>query len=57
MSKNFCKDCGMLLSPKSTICTVCGFENNFDQDQALIIEKEYKNTMTDDHVPSYKPGF
>ncbi len=29
MSKDLCLDCGMLLSPNTGVCAVCGFDNNF----------------------------
>lgn len=32
MSKDFCLDCGMLLSPNTSICYVCGFDNAIDDD-------------------------
>ena len=31
MSKDFCMDCGMLLSPHTSVCHVCGYDNNYDE--------------------------
>lgn len=41
MSKDCCMDCGMLLSPHTSICSVCGFDNKYDNksDGELEIDK------------------
>ena len=30
MPGDVCKDCGMMLSPDTSLCPVCGFDNRYD---------------------------
>ncbi len=41
MSKDFCEDCGVLLSRNSWICPVCGFDNTFDQYYDIPVDGEF----------------
>jgi len=57
MFNDFCMDCGSLLTPNTTICPVCGFDNSFDQDQDIVIDEELLNIYTDDFIPDNYPGY
>ena len=58
MSKDFCADCGVLLSPHTSICSVCGFDNNDNNydDLGIILEDPLAD-LNDDFVPENYPGF
>lgn len=58
MSKDFCMDCGMLLSPHTCTCPVCGYDNSYDgfSDIALDID-QLSDTNIDIVVPENYPGF
>lgn len=60
MFKNFCMDCGMLLSPNTSVCAVCGFDNNkkndddysdipFDINQLIYLNEKF--------IPENYPGY
>jgi hypothetical protein len=57
MSKDFCMDCGMLLSPHTSICSVCGHDNNYDDLSDITLDMDQLIDMNDDFVPEYYPGF
>ncbi len=66
MSKDFCMDCGMLLSPRTSICSVCGFDNTVGVDGAhddyagLPYELDHMGQMfemNDALVPENYPGY
>jgi len=50
-------DCGSLLTPNTTICPVCGFDNSFDQDQEIPIDGALLNDIIDDFIPENYPGY
>jgi uncharacterized Zn finger protein (UPF0148 family) len=58
MSQDFCKDCGVLLSPNTSICPVCGFDNNYEQDRYIPADEEWwMPEYYDDTVPDNYPGY
>lgn len=57
MSKNFCMDCGMLLSPHTSICSVCGHDNNYDDFSDISLDIDQLIDVDDGYVPEYYPGF
>jgi len=59
MSKDFCTDCGVLLSPHTRICSVCGFDNNYDDYDELdhIFDDDPSAVFNDEFVPENYPGF
>ena len=59
MSKDFCMDCGVFLSPYSTICDVCGFDNGLSDYgyQDLNGLEDYFIDMGEEVVPENYPGF
>lgn len=50
MSNDFCLDCGILLSPHTRICAVCGFDNNHDE---LPENSHWPGAMTEDSEPDH----
>ncbi|MBU1194384.1 MAG: hypothetical protein KKE62_01030 [Proteobacteria bacterium] len=50
MSKDFCMDCGMLLSPKSNICKVCGLDNSENDYSDIALDINYLIDANDDFV-------
>ena len=56
MTKDFCKDCGMLLSPHTSLCSVCGFDNKYDDDFDTVLEStpliKVSNNYESDHRPA-----
>ncbi|WP_022664153.1 hypothetical protein [Desulfospira joergensenii] len=57
MSKDFCMDCGMLLSPDTNICSVCGFDNNDDDHPDISLDIPHLIDSNDGFVPENYPGF
>lgn len=57
MSKDFCMDCGMVLSPHTNICAVCGFDNTYDEYLDLPPDLDQVIDLTDDSMPEHHPGF
>lgn len=57
MSKDFCLDCGMLLSPNTSLCAVCGFDNNYDYYPDIALDVDQLIDTNDDFVPENYPGF
>jgi hypothetical protein len=57
MSKEFCMDCGMLLSPHTSICSVCGFDNNYENYSNIAFEGDEPLYLRDEFVPENYPGF
>ena len=55
MSKD-CKDCGMLLSPNTSICAVCGFDNNHDDYSDIALDMEHLIMKNNDFAPENYPG-
>ncbi len=55
MSNEFCLDCGMLLSPNTSLCAGCGFDNNYEDDIAMDIDQLID--MSEDFIPENYPGF
>lgn len=50
MSKDFCMDCGMLLSSKSNICKVCGLDNSENDYSDIALDINYLIDANDDFV-------
>jgi RNA polymerase subunit RPABC4/transcription elongation factor Spt4 len=57
MSKDFCMDCGMLLSPHTSICAVCGFDNSFDDFSDIALDIDQLVDLNEEFVPDHYPGF
>ena len=57
MPKEVCMDCGMLLSPHSSICTVCGFDNNSKRPEDNRPELILPNTSIHRPAPENYPGY
>ena len=58
MSKDFCMDCGMLLSPHTSVCSVCGYDNNYDDDFSdIAMDIDQLINMDDNFIPEQYPGF
>jgi len=57
MSKDFCNDCGMLLSPHKSVCSVCGNDNNYDDFSDITLDIDQLVNLNDDFVPDQYPGF
>lgn len=55
MSNDFCMDCGMLLSPNSSICSVCGFDNKEENDPDLFFDAGMY--AEERYIPENHPGF
>ena len=55
MSKDCCMDCGMLLSPNTNVCSVCGFDNKEEDDPNLFFDAVPYSS--EDFVPENYPGF
>ena len=49
-------DCGMLLSPRSRVCQVCGFDNNYDARDLHPGEDSF-TVSYDEVTPENYPGF
>ena len=56
MSKDFCMDCGMLLSPHTSVCSVCGYDNNDDDFSDIALDIDQLVNSNDDFVPDHYPG-
>jgi RNA polymerase subunit RPABC4/transcription elongation factor Spt4 len=57
MSKDFCMDCGMLLSPHTSICCVCGYDNYYDDFSDIVLDIDQMIDTKYDVVPENYPGF
>ena len=57
MSKDFCMDCGMLLSPHTSICAVCGYDNNFDDFSDMPLDIDQLAILNNDFIPDQIPEF
>ena len=60
MSKELCLDCGMLLSPRSRVCSVCGFDNDACDNPEKGFKSNDPDSWMDFHdetVPESYPGF
>lgn len=57
MSNDYCMDCGMLLSPHTSICAVCGYDNNHDDFFDIAIDAGQLIDVNDGFVPENYPGF
>ena len=60
MSKDLCLDCGMLLSPGSRLCSVCGFDNEAWENPETNIgskDPDYWMVFREEVVPESYPGF
>lgn len=57
MPKDFCMDCGMLLSPHTSICSVCGYDNNYSDFSDIILDIDQLIDANDEFVPDNHPGF
>ncbi|WP_300461460.1 hypothetical protein [Desulfobacula sp.] len=57
MSKDFCMDCGMLLSPHTSVCSVCGYDNNYDDFSDITLDIDQLLYSNDEFVPDHYPGF
>ncbi|GEM_PF-565768 len=60
MSKDLCLDCGMLLSPRSRICSVCGFDNDaWDNPETALRTNDPDSFMDfgEEAAPENYPGF
>lgn len=57
MSKDFCMDCGMLLSPNTSICSSCGFDNDFDYSEPLSLDLVHQITGYENPAPENYPGY
>ena len=55
MSKDFCMDCGMLLSPHTSVCAVCGYDNNYDDLSDITLDVDQLVHLNDDFVPDHYP--
>ena len=55
MSKDFCMNCGMLISPKTSICAGCGFDNNYDDYSDIALDIDQLINAEDDFVPENYP--
>ena len=57
MSKEICKDCGMLLSPHSNVCTVCGYDNSQTRPEDRRPELTLPNFSPNTPAPENYPGY
>tara|TARA_B100000614_G_scaffold239404_1_gene238919 strand:- start:848 stop:1021 length:174 start_codon:yes stop_codon:yes gene_type:complete len=57
MSGDFCLDCGMTLSPESTVCSVCGFDNQIDRNKDIPVGADTLVDYYDEVSPEVHPGF
>ncbi|SDU20708.1 MULTISPECIES: hypothetical protein [Desulfobacula] len=57
MSNDFCMDCGMLLSPYTRICSVCGYDNNYNDFSDIELDMDKLINVNDDFVPEHYPEF
>lgn len=57
MSKDFCMDCGMLLSSHTSTCSVCGYSNSYDGFSDIAFEIDQLIDTNVDIVPENYPGF
>jgi len=57
MSKDFCMDCGMLLSPHTSVCTVCGYNNEYDDFSDIVLDMDQLFDPSEDLIPENYPGF
>ena len=57
MSKDFCMDCGMLLSPHTSICSVCGFDNTLDGFSDIALDIDQLLETNDDFISENHLGF
>ena len=56
MYKDFCMDCGMLLSPHTSICFVCGCDNAYNDFSDIALDIDQLIDTNDDIVPENYPG-
>ncbi len=52
-----CIDCHMFLSPDTSICPVCGFDNTDDDDSDIALETDQLINTNNDFVSENYPGF
>ncbi len=58
MSNDFCMDCGMLLSPHTSTCSVCGYDNNYDDYYSdIALGMDQLIDLSDEFIPENYPGF
>jgi predicted amidophosphoribosyltransferase len=61
MSKEFCTDCGMPLSPHTRLCSVCGFDNAYENPDPAFREPfmtdSYDGSVPDVTPPEIYPGY
>lgn len=60
MSKESCLDCGMLLSPRNRICSVCGFDNDAWENPETGFrtnDPEVWMDLREEMIPENYPGF
>lgn len=43
-----CLECGVTLSPKVSVCPICGYENSLSPDHGIFIDDEFFNEMNDE---------
>ena len=56
MPKEVCKDCGMILPADTSVCSVCGFDNNIkDLDSTPFVD--YSINIREEIAPENYPGF
>ncbi len=55
MMKKCCKDCGMMLSPNTHVCPVCGYDNSsnerFDDEFYVNRYLDFGDKFIPDHYP------
>ena len=56
MSKDFCMECGILLSPHTSVCSVCGCDNNYDGLSDVAVDIDQLIDITDDFIPENYPA-
>ena len=57
MTKGICVDCGMILSADTKICTVCGFDNQNNQELELPTIGDFGTKHYEESAPENYPGF
>ena len=57
MPKDFCMDCGMLLSPHTIFCSACGYDNNYDDFPDIASDVDQWVDLGDEFIPENYPGY
>jgi hypothetical protein len=57
MSKGICVDCGMILPAATKTCTVCGFDNQEQQEFELPTVGNTGTEQYEEVAPENYPGF